>query len=237
MSETNVKTVKKIKKVVVTEDTRYQTFGIDTEFKSDKQFPKSENKEYSKIVNLDCADSKSNDVVMKKVKKVVKSVEPTYYVHTCGHDYVVDTIDADVVFSGTKDECDDWRKEHSIVEGLEDNINPNEYMEDSSCDFSDFESGKVEVKNTADLPTVKKVKKEVKKIVKDIKDEISNSTDVISFVRIIDLKREDYSEFTEEKYPYGLTFLDFEVFTYDWLVVLIDVIELKETIGKYTFKI
>ena len=47
MNETNVKTVKKIKKVVVTEDTRYQTFGIDTEFKSDKQFPKSENKEYS----------------------------------------------------------------------------------------------------------------------------------------------------------------------------------------------
>ena len=35
MSETNVKTVKKIKKVVVTEDTRHQTFGIDTEFKSD----------------------------------------------------------------------------------------------------------------------------------------------------------------------------------------------------------
>ena len=223
MNETNVKTVKKIKKVVVTEDTRYQTFGIDTEFKSDKPFSKSENKEYSKIVNLDCVDSKSNDVVVKKVKKVVKSVEPTYYVHTCGYDYVIDTIDADVVFSGTKDECDDWMKEHSIVEGF--------CSDDSSVsDFGDFESGKVEVKNTADLPTAKKVKKEVKKIVKDIKDEISNSTDVISFVRIIDLKREDYSEFTEEKYPYGLTFLDFEVFKYDWLVVLIDVIELKETI-------
>ena len=214
MNETNVKTVKKIKKVVVTEDTRHQTFGIDTEFKSDKQFPKSENKEYSKIVNLDCADSKSNDVVVKKVKKVVKSVEPTYYVHTCGYDYVVDTIDADVAFSGSESECKKWLDEHSIVEGL--------CSDDSSVsDFGDFESSKVEVNNTADLPTVKKVKKEVKKIVKDIKDEISNSTDVISFVRIIDLKREDYSEFTEEKYPYGLTFLDFEVFKYDWLVVLI----------------
>ena len=157
MNETNVKTIKKIKKVVVTEDTRYQTFGIDTEFKSDKQFPKSENKEYSKIVNLDCVDSNSNDIAVKKVKKVVKSVEPTYYVHTCGYDYVIDTIDADVVFSGTKDECDDWMKEHSIVEGLEDNAN--EYMEDSSCDFGDFESGKVEVKNTADFPTVSEVKK------------------------------------------------------------------------------
>ena len=143
MNETNVKTVKKIKKVVVTEDTRYQTFGIDTEFKSDKQFPKSENKEYSKIVNLDCVDSKSNDVAVKKVKKVVKNVEPTYYVHTCGYDYVIDTIDADVVFSGTKDECDDWMKEHSIVEGF--------CSDDSSVsDFGDFESGKVGVKNTAD---------------------------------------------------------------------------------------
>ena len=128
MNETNVKTVKKIKKVVVTEDTRYQTFGIDTEFKSDKQFHKSENKEYSKIVNLECADSKSNDVAVKKVKKVVKSVEPTHYVHTCGYDYVVDTIDADVAFSGTKDECDDWMKEHSIVEGLEDNTNSSEII-------------------------------------------------------------------------------------------------------------
>ena len=113
MNETNVKTVKKIKKVVVTEDTRYQTFGIDTEFKSDKQFPKSENKEYPKIVNLDCADSKSNDVVVKKVKKVVKSVEPTYYVHTCGYDYVIDTIDADVAFSGSESECKKWLDEHS----------------------------------------------------------------------------------------------------------------------------
>lgn len=38
-----------------------------------------------------------------------------YYVHTCGYDYVVDTIDADVVFSGTKEECEKYVEEHSNV--------------------------------------------------------------------------------------------------------------------------
>lgn len=229
MNETNVKTVKKIKKikkikkVVVTEDTRYQTFGIDTEFKSDKQFPKSENKEYSKIVNLDCVDSKYNDVVVKKVKKVVKSVEPTYYVHTCGYDYVVDTIDADVAFSGTKDECDDWMKEHSIVEGLEDNTNPNEYMEDSSCDFSDFESGKVEVKNTADLPTVKKVKECVVEKV--------DESEIISFTRVTDLDSNKYKDFfTKERFPRGAIFFDWEVLPYFWCVTFYDVMNYKKTV-------
>ena len=228
MNETNVKTIKKIKKVVVTEDTRYQTFGIDTEFKSDKPFSKSENKEYSKIVNLDCVDSKSNDVVVKKVKKVVKSVEPTYYVHTCGYDYVIDTIDADVVFSGTKDECDDWMKEHSIVEGLEDNINPNEYMnevecDDSSCDFTDFESGKVEVKNTADLPTVKKVKKCVVEKV--------DESEIISFTRVTDLDSNKYKDFfTKERFPRGAIFFDWEVLPYFWCVTFYDVMNYKKTV-------
>ena len=222
MSEINVKTVKKIKKVVVTEDTRYQTFGIDTEFKSDKQFPKSENKEYPKIVNLNCVDSKSNDVVVKKVKKVVKSVEPTYYVHTCGYDYVIDTIDADVVFSGTKDECDDWMKEHSIVEGF--------CSDDSSVsDFTDFESGKVEEKNTADLPTVKKVKK----CVASDETNVSKSVDYgkqIVFTRVTDLNPKLYEDFTIEKYPYGAIFFDWEVYKYDWCVTFIDVIKNKKTV-------
>lgn len=226
MSETNVKTVKKIKKVVVTEDTRYQTFGIDTEFKSDKQFPKSENKEYSKIVNSECVDSKSNDVVVKKVKKVVKSVEPTYYVHTCGYDYVVDTIDADVAFSGTKDECDDWMKEHSIVEGLEDNTN--EYMnevehDDSPCNFTDFESGKVEVNNTVDLPTVKKVKKSVVEKV--------DESEIISFTRVTDLDQNKYKDFfTKERFPRGAIFFDWEVLPYFWCVTFYDVMNYKKTV-------
>ena len=209
MSETNVKTVKKIKKVVVTEDTRYQTFGIDTEFKSDKQFPKSENKEYSKIVNLECVDSKSNDVVVKKVKKVVKSVEPTYYVHTCGYDYVIDTIDADVVFSGSESECKKWLDEHSIVEGLEDNAN--EYMEDSSCDFSDFESGKVEVSGSSltsvSVPTVKKVKKCVASDETNVCEPIDYGKQIV-FTKVTDLDPKLYEDFTKEEYKYGMIFYD-----------------------------
>ena len=229
MNETNVKTVKKIKKVVVTEDTRYQTFGIDTEFKSDKQFHKSENKEYSKIVNSECVDSKSNDVVVKKVKKVVKSVEPTYYVHTCGYDYVIDTIDADVAFSGTKDECDDWMKEHSIVEGLEDNTNSNEYMEDKSlsCDFDEFESGKVEVSGSSltsvSVPTVKKVKKCVVEKV--------DESEIISFTRVTDLDSNKYKDFfTKERFPRGAIFFDWEVLPYFWCVTFYDVMNYKKTV-------
>ena len=39
-----------------------------------------------------------------------------------------------------------------------------------------------------------------------------------------------YDDFTAEKYPYGLVFHDFEVFMYDWLVVLIDPINKIKTI-------
>ena len=121
MSETNAKTVKKIKRVA----SEPSFIGVDL----------------SKGNDVGTCNGEVTPKVVKKVKKIVKN-EQTYYVHTCGYDYVVDAIDADVVFSGTKDECDGWMKEHSIVEGLEDNINPNEYMndEDSPCDFGDFEN-------------------------------------------------------------------------------------------------
>lgn len=39
-----------------------------------------------------------------------------------------------------------------------------------------------------------------------------------------------YDDFTSDKYPYGLVFHDFEVFMYDWLVVLIDPINKIKTI-------
>ena len=184
MSETNVKTVKKIKKVV----SESNFIGVDLSKGSDVGTCNGEVVNICKAEFVGMSTVKENyttsPIAVKKVKKIVKDESTVKY----------------------------------------------NDMNDSPCDFSDFESGKVEVPSSANVPTVKKVKKEIKKIIKDVKDEISNSTDVISFVRIIDLKREDYSEFTEEKYPYGLTFLDFEVFKYDWLVVLIDVIELKETI-------
>lgn len=41
---------------------------------------------------------------------------------------------------------------------------------------------------------------------------------------------EGYSDFTPEKYPYGVVFYDFEVFMYDWLVVIIDPVYKEKTI-------
>ena len=41
---------------------------------------------------------------------------------------------------------------------------------------------------------------------------------------------ENYIDFTLEKYPKGLVFYDFEVFKYDWLVVLIDPLEKTKTV-------
>lgn len=41
---------------------------------------------------------------------------------------------------------------------------------------------------------------------------------------------ENYSDFTSDKYPHGFIFYDFEVFKWDWLVVLIDPIEKTKTV-------
>lgn len=40
----------------------------------------------------------------------------------------------------------------------------------------------------------------------------------------------NYDDFTEEKFPHGFIFYDFEVFKWDWLVVLIDPLEKTKTI-------
>ena len=201
MSETNVKIVKKIKKVV----SEPNFIGVDL----------------SKGNDVGTCNGEVTSKVVKKVKKIVKN-EQTYYVHTCGYDYVVDTINADVAFSGTKDECDKWMKEYSIVEDLEDNTNPNEYMNDSPCDFDEFESKKVEVKDTVALPTVKKVKKTISSNEYEGKQ--------LVFTKVIDLDPKLYEDFTKEKYPYGLIFFDYEVFPLDWCVTFIDVIANKKII-------
>ena len=230
MSET-VK-VKKIKKVIKTKNTNSESI-VDpiTNMKFDINTYDAEPSKTSVPCGVDLG--KSGDVgtcngevlpkVVKKVKKIVKN-EQIYYVHTCGYDYVVNTIDADVAFSGTKKECDEWVKKHSIVQGL---INDSDF--DSSNKMSDDEL--FSLLETSEVEN-KIVKNEIFRSIKSVKEEIVkyNESDIISFVRTIDLNKEDYSEFTEEKYPYGLTFMDFEVFAYDWLVVLIDVIALKETI-------
>lgn len=210
--------VKKIKKVVKTdnsipnmEDTRYQTFGIDTEPKKDLlQFPKTV-KKVKKIVKLDCLDTPKTD-------------EQTYYVHTCGYDYVVDGHDCDFVFSGSKDECDNWMKEHSIVQGL---IDDSDSDFDSSNKMSDdelfalLETSEVENKITDNIVKSKNENEEVEKV--DLSKQIV-------FTKVMDLDLKLYEDFTEEKYPYGAIFFDWEVYKYDWCVTFIDVIKNKKTV-------
>lgn len=53
--------------------------------------------------------------------------------------------------------------------------------------------------------------------------------DIVHVNRTFELEG-DYSDFTEEKYPHGFVFYDFEVFKYDWLVVLIDPMAKTKTI-------
>lgn len=56
----------------------------------------------------------------------------------------------------------------------------------------------------------------------------------VSYEELVHINRElgleGYTDFDSEKYPYGLVFYDFEVFMYDWLVVLIDPVQKTKTI-------
>lgn len=54
--------------------------------------------------------------------------------------------------------------------------------------------------------------------------------DRVQMNRKINLDAEKYQDFTKEVYPYSLNFYDFEVFMYDWMVVIINPIENIKTI-------
>ena len=220
MSET-VK-VKKIKKVVKTDNT------IDTKINAENE---------TAFVGVDLG--KSGDVgtcngevlpkVVKKVKKIAKSadnavtdVEQIYYIHHCGYDYIIDTVNEDVVFSGNKVECDNWMKEHSIVQGLIDDsdsdFDSNNKMSDDEL-FALLETSEVENKITDNI--VESENEEVEKV--DLSKQIV-------FTKVTDLDPKLYEDFTEEKYPYGAIFFDWEVYKYDWCVTFIDVIKNKKTV-------
>ncbi len=229
MSETNVKTVKKIKKVV----SEPNFIGVDLSKSSDVGTCNGEVINICKAEFVGMGTVKenftTNPIAVKKVKKIVKK-EQTYYIHRCGYDYVVNTINADVVFSGTKGECDKWMKEHSIVEGLKDNTNPNEYMndEDSSCDFSDFESAEDE---NRDVSATKVLMSQLEKECEEESNDVIDNTEIIRFTRVIDLDPNKYKDFfTKERFPRGAIFFDWEVLPYFWCVTFYDVINYKKTV-------
>lgn len=159
MSETNVKTVKKIKKVV----SEPNFIGVDL----------------SKGNDVGTCNGEITPKVIKKVKKIIKDES---------------TVKSNVV-------------------------------DDSPCNFSDFESGKIEAPTSANVLTVKKVKKCVVEKV--------DESELIKFVRVTELndKREEYAKyFPKDKYKYGMVFYDFEIFKFATIATFVDVINCKETI-------
>ena len=226
MSETNVKTVKKIKKVV----SEPNFIGVDLGKNSD----------------VGTCNGEVLPKVMKKVKKIVKE-ESTYYVHTCGYDYVVDTINASVVFSGTKDECDNWMKEHSIVQGLSYDEDENDEFDKNEVEFEDNYDSSVKTLSDDELFEMlnNSVEIESDKSELNIVDnkKIDNNLVVdygkqIMFTKVTDLDPKLYEDFTIEKYKYKLGFYDFEIFGFtdykgvkhsDWCVTFLEPMDNKLT--------
>lgn len=74
-------------------------------------------------------------------------------------------------------------------------------------------------------------KTEIKKQVKQIDyDDIIPEDERVSMVRKVQLSAEDYQDFTEEKFPNSINFYDFEVFQYDWMIVIINPVEKIKTV-------
>lgn len=88
-----------------------------------------------------------------------------------------------------------------------------------------------------DIKGIKKVnsKKQNKQIVEEkniypIDYKMLPEDELVSIVRKCSLDAEKYQDFNKDKYPNSLNFYDFEVFLYDWMVVIINPVEKIKTI-------
>lgn len=91
--------------------------------------------------------------------------------------------------------------------------------------ITDFEIN--DIKNKPIKTEEIKIENKLKKI--DY-DDVIPEDERISMVRKVELSTEDYQDFTEEKYPNSINFYDFEVFQYDWMVVIINPVERIKTV-------
>ncbi|MBO6105639.1 MAG: hypothetical protein J6O99_07055, partial [Methanobrevibacter sp.] len=55
---------------------------------------------------------------LEKENAELKNETKKYYVHTCGYDFAIDTIEADVIFTGTKKECELFIENAELKEEL-----------------------------------------------------------------------------------------------------------------------
>lgn len=77
------------------------------------------------------------------------------------------------------------------------------------------------------------VKKQTVKKTNEVKEELNLPSvyetipedELVSMVRKCSLNVEEFCDFDKEKFPYSLNFYDFEVFKYDWMVVIINPID------------
>ena len=91
--------------------------------------------------------------------------------------------------------------------------------------INDFEIN--DIKNKPIKTEEIKIENKLKKI--DY-DDVIPEDERVSMVRKVELSAEDYQDFTEEKYPNSINFYDFEVFQYDWMVVIINPVERIKTV-------
>lgn len=83
-----------------------------------------------------------------------------------------------------------------------------------------------------------KVKKQTVKKTNEVKEELNLPSvyetipedELVSMVRKCSLNVEEFCDFDKEKFPYSLNFYDFEVFMYDWMVVIINPIDKIKTV-------
>ena len=85
--------------------------------------------------------------------------------------------------------------------------------------------GKVKTKTQFKKETVKKIENNI-----PLNYEMLPEDELVSMVRKCSLDVEKYQNFTKEQFPYSLNFYDFEVFLYDWMVVIINPIDKVKTI-------
>lgn len=91
--------------------------------------------------------------------------------------------------------------------------------------ITDFEIN--DIKNKQIKNEEIKIENKLKKI--DYNDIIPED-ERVSMVRKVELSAEDYQDFTEEKFPNSINFYDFEVFQYDWMIVIINPVEKIKTV-------
>lgn len=92
--------------------------------------------------------------------------------------------------------------------------------------INDFELKEIKEKRISEI-NIRKVKMEAEER-RETDYTMKDESELVSMLRKGTLT--GYEDFTEEKYPYSLNFYDFEVFNYDWMVVILNPVQKIKTL-------